>query len=72
MAVSGLDKTSKCRAERIQAAQYPRTLAQTLHTVAHTGRGAGAAACIGTGIRIPAPLAGKTNYPTSDPSALLS
>ena len=67
--MSGLDKTSKCRAERIQAAQYPRTLAQTL---AHTGRGAGAAACIGTGIGIPAPLAGKTNYPTSDPSALLS
>ena len=63
VAVSGLDKTSKCREEPVQAALANNTAPLCDTALAHTGRGAGAAACIGRDGEM-APLARKTNYPT--------
>ena len=63
---AGLDKTSKCRAgEPVQAAQCSLTNTALAHC---SGKGAGAAACIGSIGMAPAR---KTNYP-SHPSGLLS
>ena len=47
VAVSGLDKTSKCREEAVQATLANNTAPLYDTALAHTGRGAGAAACIG-------------------------
>ena len=62
VAVSGLDKTSKCREEAVQAALANNTAPLCDTALAHTGREqVQRHALAGMGM---APLARKTNYPT--------